>query len=243
MKILASLLFAAALALCPAAVRAASLDEAHAAFAAGRYHDSTLGYQAVLAQNGYSAPVLFDLGNSLYREGDYANAILAYKRAQWLAPNDPDIAANLAQAQKQAGLAPGLPAWYMRPANFLSATQWAWLACAAWIVFCAALLLRALLPQRASLCVFAAMLSAFILADAIAAIVISSGALRQAVVTDKNASALISPFPAAQKMFSPTPGDTLTVEKSYEDFDLVSDSSGHSGWISKTQITPIVPAS
>lgn len=242
MKASTYLLLAVAILLCPATVRAANLDDAHAAFAAGRYHDSTLGYQAVLAQNGYSAPILFDLGNSLYREGDFANAILAYKRAQWLAPNDADIAANLAQAQKQAGLAPEMPAWYERPANFLSAAQWAWLGSAAWVALCAAFLIRALIPARASLCLFTAVLAAFVLVDAVAAIVVSSGSLRQVVVTDKNAAALISPFPAAEKVFAPAPGDTLTVQKSYEDFDLVTDSTGHSGWISKTQITPIVPA-
>ena len=77
---------------------------------------------------------------------------------------------------------------------------------------------------------------------AIAAMFFSSEDLREAVVTDRNASALISPFPAAQAAFSPAPGETVWVQKAYEDFFFVRDAAGHTGWISKPQITPIVPS-
>ena len=104
--------------------------------------------QAVLAQNGYSAPVLFDLGNSYYREGNLPQAILAYQRAQWLAPNDPDIAANLRLAQQQAGLTFAETHWYEKLGQALSASGWAWIACGGWTLLCASLLLRVVLPQR-----------------------------------------------------------------------------------------------
>ena len=90
-------------------VRAASLDDANRDFAGGQYHAATLGFQAVLAESGYSAPVLFDLGNSYYREGNFPQAILAYQRARWLSPNDPEVTANLQLAQKQAGIADAAP--------------------------------------------------------------------------------------------------------------------------------------
>jgi tetratricopeptide (TPR) repeat protein len=219
---------------------AQTLDDANRAFAASKFHDATVACQAVLAQNGYSAPVLFDLGNSAYREGNFAQAILAYRRAQWLAPNDPDIAANLAQAQKQAGL----PVTERRRSDAIihafSASGWAWIACAAWTLLCASLLARAVVPPRRSLFSFTAIASAFVLTTAIAGAVFASDALRQAIVVDKNASALISPFPAAQAVFSPAPGETVTIQKAYDDFLLVTDRAGHSGWINKNQIAPIV---
>jgi len=221
---------------------AETLDDANRAFAGGQYHTSTLGYQAILTQNGYSAPVLFDLGNSYYREGNFAQAILAYQRARLLAPNDPDIAANLQLAQRQAGVAASDPRWSDKLTSFLSVSAWAWLACSAWALFCLCLLVRAALPQWRSPFTLVATADALILGLAIAALVVSSGQLRQAVVIDKNASALISPFPAAQTVFSPAPGETVTVQKAYNDFFLVKDNAGHSGWISKTQIAPIVPS-
>jgi hypothetical protein len=186
--------------------------------------------------------VLFDLGNSYYREGNLPQAILAYQRAQWLAPSDPDIAANLQFVQKQAGLPVAEPRWSDRINHTLSASNWAWIGCAAWTLLCASLLACVVVPQRQNLFSFTALASAFILTTAIAGAVFASDAIRQAVVTDKNASALISPFPAAQTVFSPTAGETVTIQKTYNDFLLVTDGAGHAGWINKTQITPIIPA-
>ncbi len=221
--------------------QAASLDEANRAFVAGQYQASTQGYEAVLAQKGYSAPVLFDLGNSYYREGDYARAILAYQRARVLAPNDADIGANLQAAQKQAGLAVTEVPWSEKVTRILSASGWAWLGCAAWTLLCVSLLMRAVLPARRFAFSVAGMACAFVLVDAIAALAVSSGPLREAVVVDKNASALISPFPAAQVVFSPAAGETVAVQEMYGDFLRVTDHAGHTGWVSKAQVTPVVP--
>jgi len=242
MKKLATLLVSIAALIMFGHAHAETLDDANRAFAGGHYHDSTLGYQAVLAENGYSAPVLFDLGNSYFREGDLAQAILAYQRAKWLAPNDPDIAANLALAQKQVGLPVAEPRWSDKVARLLNASGWAWLGCAAWTLLCLSLLVRSILPQRQALFTFSALVGALVLLTAGVAMLVSSGPLHQAVVIDKNASALISPFPDAQSAFTPSPGETVTVEKAYDDFLLVKDAAGKSGWISKKQIMPIVPS-
>jgi len=219
-----------------------TLDDANAAFAASRYHDSTLGFQAVVAQNGYSAPVLFDLGNSYYREGNFAQAILAYRRAQWLSPNDPDIAANLQLAQKQAQVPLAEPGWSERIGRLLSASGWAWVGGGAWTLLCASLIARMLLPKVRALFSFSAVIGGLGLCAALAAMVLASGPLREAVVTDKNALALISPFPSAQVVFSPSPGETVTIQEAHNEFLFVKDSAGHTGWISKTQITPIIPS-
>ncbi len=219
---------------------AQTLDDANRDFVAGKYHDSTLGYQALLAKNGYSAPVLFDLGNSYYREGNLAQAILAYQRAHWLAPGDADIAANLQAAQKQAGLPPAELRSSDKFAHLLSASAWAWLGCTAWTLFCASLLLRPLLPRLASTFSFAAIATALVLTTAIAGAVFASDALKQAIITDKNVTALISPFPDAQVVFSPAPGETVTIEKAHDDYLWVTDHAGHSGWINKAQLSPIV---
>jgi tetratricopeptide (TPR) repeat protein len=243
MKTFSLLLLALATAVLPLKAGTVTLDDGNAAFATGKYHDATQAYQAVLAERGYSAPVLYNLGNSLYHEGKIGEAILAYKRAQWLAPHDADIAANLALAQQQAGVAVAGPRWYDKVAGMLSASGWAWLACATWTLFCLSLLARRIAPQAKSLLSLLATADAFVLAIAIAAAVLTSGGLNEAVVIDKNASALISPFPAAQTVFSPAPGETVTVQKAYNDFLLVADRAGHSGWINKSQVTPVVPES
>jgi tetratricopeptide (TPR) repeat protein len=220
--------------------RAASLDDAHAAFAAGKYAQGVQGYQSVLDARGYSAPVLFDLGNSYFLEGKYPDAILAYKRALWLAPNDEDMAANLRLAEQQAGVAVDHAPAYMKVAGILSVNGWAWTACAAWTLLCGCLLLRAAWPARRGLLAAAGVLCAFVLADAIVAIILCSGGLREAVVVDKNPQALVSPFPGAQPVFTPAPGETVKIEKGYNDFLLVADEAGHAGWMAKNEIEPVV---
>ena len=240
MKTLSMLFLAIAAMFVPMSLQAASLDDAHRAFAEGNYRESTQDYRAVLSEKGYSAPVLFDLGNSLFREGNLAQAILAYKRAQFLAPVDPDIAANLQVAQKQAGVAVTEPQWSDKLTGLISASGWAWLGFAAWSILCVSLFLRRILPRQRSLLLLSGMAAALVLATAIAAIFFSARELNQAVVVEKNAAALISPFPAAQTEFTPAPGETVTVQKAYNDFLLVTDRAGHSGWIAKGQIEPVI---
>jgi tetratricopeptide (TPR) repeat protein len=242
MKVLTLFLIVAIALLIANRASAQTLDDANRAFVAGQYHTSTHDYQAILARDGYSAPVLFNLGNSLYREGDFAGAILAYQRAQWLAPGDADIGANLQAAQKQAGITVAEPRWSDKLTRIMSASGWAWLGAASWTVLCLSLLARAFLPQHGNSFGFVAIASGFILTTSIAGAVFASDALTQAVITDNKASALISPFPNAQVVFSPAAGETVTIKESHNDFVFVTDHNGHSGWVSKSLVTPIVPS-
>jgi len=235
-------LLMAALVVLPIAARAASLDEANGAFAAGKFADATAAYQDVLKTNGYSAPVLFDLGNSYVRQGNYPQAILAYKRALWLAPNDEDILANLRTAQQQAGTAVEQRPALEKAAGAMSVNGWAWVGCAAWTLLCVCLFLRAVWPARSGWLAAGAVVCAFVLVDAIAAIAVASGGLRDAVVVDKNPQALESPFPGANEKagFTPAPGATLKIEKAFHDYLLVGDNAGRTGWMAKGQIEPVV---
>ena len=45
---------------------------ANAAFAAGRYEEAIAGFEDLVARDGYSAPLLFDLGNAYFRAGRLA---------------------------------------------------------------------------------------------------------------------------------------------------------------------------
>jgi hypothetical protein len=81
---------------------------------------------------------------------------------------------------------------------------------------------------------------AVVLAGAIGAIILSSGGLHEAVAVDKNPAALISPFPAAQLVFTPVPGDTVRIEQAHNDFLRIADGAGRSGWMAKNQLEPVV---
>lgn len=78
--------------------------DAAKAYDENRLPDAIAGWQA-LADEGQALPeVLFNLGNAYYRHGDLGEAILAYRKAQRLAPRDPDVRANLGFAAQSAGI-------------------------------------------------------------------------------------------------------------------------------------------
>src|SRR5665213_1190155 len=69
----------------------------HAA-AAGDYPTAARNYEQVLERDGFSAPVLFNLGNACLLYTSPSRAILDYERALVLAPRSAAIEANLTAA-------------------------------------------------------------------------------------------------------------------------------------------------
>ena len=83
-------------------------DENAALFALGNelyarqeYDSSIAVYQQILESGYYNAPLFYNLGNAFYRTGEIGYSILYYEKALVLSPNDPDIMANLAIAEKE----------------------------------------------------------------------------------------------------------------------------------------------
>ncbi len=88
-------------------------------------------YEALL-QQGESAEVYYNLGNSYYKAGNIAKAILNYERALLLKPGNADIRANLEIARaKTIDKVTPIPdiffvAWVKSLANCCSVDAWAW---------------------------------------------------------------------------------------------------------------------
>ena len=75
----------------------------------------------------YSADGLYNLGNSYARAGKPGLAVLSYERAALLAPNDPDINANLAYVRASAHVFMKPRSRFARLAQAASPTLAAWL--------------------------------------------------------------------------------------------------------------------
>ena len=221
--------------------RADAFDDANRAFASGHYADSAQGYLAVLKRDGYSPAVLFNLGNAELREGRTGDAILDYERARWLAPRDPDIAANLRFARQRAGLAAADESWTVRAADLLSANAWAWLGSAALLALCTGIIAAQLRSRRTAWWWVANTASAAVMLAAVAAVALRAGQLDQAVLPAKSTPALISPFAGAKTAFEFPAGETVHIEKTHADYSLVRDAAGHTGWVSDAQVEKIVP--
>lgn len=71
------------------------------AYANGNYAEAISVYETILANDGESADIHYNLGNAYYKAGEIAKSILAYERALLLNPGDADIAFNLELARSK----------------------------------------------------------------------------------------------------------------------------------------------
>ncbi len=124
--------------------------EASRAYDEDRLTEAIAGWESLLNSGHVLPEVLYNLGNAYYRNGNLGPAIRAYRHAQWLAPRDPDIRANLGFAAQTAGISP--PARHPVARLLLGASQSEWrvAASAAYWLAAAALAAWLLWPRTRS---------------------------------------------------------------------------------------------
>ena len=109
MRILLPLLCLAILPLC-AQPMDSLWDQARDAYDRGDFPAALEAYTRARTEHGTSAALEYNLGNTHMRLGHLPTAIAHYRRAQWLTPGDPDLAANLQRARELADARiPALP--------------------------------------------------------------------------------------------------------------------------------------
>jgi len=84
-----------------AALARETMEAAQQLYESGQYAPAAQAYEQLVAQGYADSALFYNLGNAYYKAGDYGRAILNYRRAQRLAPRDPDIEANLALARSR----------------------------------------------------------------------------------------------------------------------------------------------
>jgi hypothetical protein len=217
----------------------ATMDEANRAFGEARYGEASADFEALVRQEGYSAPLLFDLGNAYLRDGKPVPAMLAYERAELLAPRDPGIQANLAVA-RAAATATDDSGPVSRIAHLVPTNAWTWLAAAGfWVMagtFAAAMLWK---RHRASFVSVAAG-AAMAVAGASAALIVGAADLDRGLVMVP-APVFVSPFATAQSDFALPAGSSITLGPARDGYVFIRDATGRSGWLERSQVEPVIP--
>ena len=234
------LLLAGLLALAGHTVRAAepAIVAAEGAAAAGDYRAAVRHYEQALQSRGFSAPLLFNLGNAYLRLGQPARAILQYERALLLAPDSAVIESNLATARQRAGIAaPALSSWQAAARHF-SFDTYLWVGLVALWVLCAALVLVCL-GRAARRCARPLIVAAAVMlcVSADAAALCWSDQYR-AVVQEPTATRL-APAAAAAANGAVRAGELVWIQDQYRGFDFVRAADGHSGWLPAGSVTVI----
>ncbi len=122
------MLFAVAVAAPDAAVASANRSLADGDLAAAE-----ASYRAVLAAGVTTGDVWFNLGNVLFRQQRYPEAVLAWRNAEARLPRDPDIQANLEFARRELrdGVVAPLPhPWFAPWQVALTVGEALWIGCA-----------------------------------------------------------------------------------------------------------------
>src|ERR1043166_1680077 len=81
-------------------------DNANKFYEEHKYKEAIQEYSSLLAERRVSPNLLFNLANAYFRAGDIGRAVLNYRRAELLAPRDPEVQANLSFARDTVGGVP-----------------------------------------------------------------------------------------------------------------------------------------
>ena len=211
-------------------------------FSRGNYSDAVHGYQSIIAQSGYSAPVLFNLANALQRGGQLGEAILNYERAGLLSPNDPDIAVNLNVACQNAGIEPERPSEIQMAARTLTMNLWFVAAAAALSLLTVTLPLKHLWRGAYRALNFGGVTATVVLGIAVAALVSRGTELHRAVATaPETIIAGVSPVTTAEPVFKLRAGEDISLQQIHGTFALVRNHAGQQGWVKTGDIAPVIP--
>lgn len=116
-----------------------TIAAADSAYAADNFAEAVAGYEQVIADEGSSSPLYYNLGNAYYRHGKLGKAVIAYERALKIDPSNSDAAFNLAfvnrqLADKQRTDKSTLGIMFDKVIGWFSPDQWAWICCGIFIL-------------------------------------------------------------------------------------------------------------
>ncbi len=252
MKNLASLLiilFFSALSLLPSicAVQAGNepnhlFKQANEAYRQANYEQAIHLYEKITRLQGFSASVLYNLGNSYSRNGQIGKAILSYERARRLEPADPDIAGNLQYIKKAHGLFQSEPSSADRFIALLGMNGWTRLAALSLVLL--TLSLGAAFFQQKSTTrgfIWFALGCLTLLAVSAWAAMAAYPSWQAAIVVEAKARLSISPFLTAASIGTVQEGRLVQIGQVHADFSYITDETGRSGWIDNSSIESIIP--
>ncbi|MEN8200154.1 MAG: hypothetical protein ABFR63_08790 [Thermodesulfobacteriota bacterium] len=205
-------------------------QEAASAYSRGDYQAAIRGFEA-LAGDGLSSSLLYNLANSYAQDGQVGRGVLNYERALRLAPGDSDIRGNLELLRKENGLFQEELPYGKRFAGLLGLNQWTVLVLVAFAGCGVILLLPAAYTLKKRQRAVALGLCLVLLATAITGAVMSYGHWHKGVVVIADARLRMSPFESAASIGAIQEGRLLRPGKTHNNYVLVEDETGRSGWL------------
>jgi tetratricopeptide (TPR) repeat protein len=217
-------------------------EAANRLYEKGDYAGAIAAYKNLAASGRASAPLLFNLGNAYFKNGQVGKAIATYRQAETLAPRDPDIRANLRFA---SGSVPGNN-WRRSPVDRLldlltlnelgvivAISFWVWFG------FLAAGQLRpGLKPALRTWVVLSGIVGTLAAAWLVQGL-IEHATNRTAIVTSSASVARFGPLEESQISFNVRDGNELRIFGRKDRWLQVMDASNRTGWILTNDVAQI----
>jgi tetratricopeptide (TPR) repeat protein len=203
-----------------------------------------LGAVAVHSESepaGYSAARLYNLANSYARAGKPGMAILNYERASLLAPNDPDVQANLRYVRASAHLPSETPDAFDRVATIASPLWIAWIGVLGLTLVGASVIVGQLSSRHRLVRGAATLLGVSMAGLALCNALALWPRFHQGVVIAASTPVRVSPVPMGDPLFTLPEGEKVKVTAEHEGFALIETRSRRAGWIAHSNFAPIVP--
>ena len=221
-----------------AADSASDFAAANQLYAEGKF-SAAAGYENILQAGVESPALLFNDASAEFKAGNLGRAIAAFRRAELLAPRDPEIRANLQFVRNQVQGATVRENRWQGWLGQLTLNNWTWLAAVAFWLFFGLLIVRQLRPALAPKLKTVTACLAWLTVLTIAALGWQTAAhfnRQTAVVTADQASARTGPFDDAQNTFMVRDGAELSILDHHADWVQVTDGAGKIGWLNKKQV-------
>lgn len=196
---------------------------------------------AQASEPGYSADGLYNLANSYARAGKPGMAVLNYERAALLAPNDPDINANLEFVRASTHLPAERRGRFARMVQAAGPTAWAWTGVLGIALVGAALLAGRVSPRFRFVRGGAILVGVTLISLTVSNAILLWPKMREAVVLINQTPARVAPVPMADTTFVLPEAETVTITAEHEDFILIRSTGGRTGWVARASVAAVVP--
>ena len=228
----------------------ADIKAAETAYAAEQYDKAIELYELVLRNYGDSYELYYNLGNSYYKDGKIANAILNYERALLIKPGDSDTRFNLEMAKQHTveKIDPidefFLIKWFRSVQNMVGVDSWATIGIVCFVLFVGCLVLF-LFSKWMRLKKVGFYLGILLFITVVTANIFAYNQKKdlierkKAIVFAPTVTIKSSPDESGTDLFVLHEGTKVLIRNSVGNWNEIELEDGNIGWINKKDITVI----
>lgn len=213
-----------------------SFSDGVTAYKVGNYATAADTFSQV-ATNAPSVAAFHNLGNAEWQLGHVGPAILAWERAQWLAPWESLPKQNLRFARHTAQLEAPRMRWHEVASTWLPVNAWAWVAALSFWLAVAALIVPVALRWRRSVWYQAFAAGSFgIFLMTLPGLAGVQSRLSWGVILEAQTPLRLTPTREAQTFTKLSAGELARVERERGNYVYVRLASDAAGWVEKTRV-------